>query len=518
MNIMREAEMPQDLDALGKVTSLIASLKTRSFEFQFTNVIRDLKDGYLKGQVSANPFKYGAAIWKAALERNASAKEVGAFFEHANKDGMGGINQEKMIQEFARRYTGGKVHTVSLKNPKTWSNVLPIMEKALDKVTKPIKVIGQFSDELPRTVEVNETKRLFMKKYGDQINRVQSRLDLVNQQLNDAQGIQDPFDPRLKGIDNLKNQKVKLENILNQFDKNLRREQTYRGRDIMNFQRVGRGKLTKRIKQYVMYANTTTQAKDKLIRSVIERPVQTMTKMAILTSPFVISQYTHYQNSSDSDKAIADNLPFWLKEFNYTYVQDGNLYTVPKNQELAILLNPIEAAMIGDKQGVNDALRAAVKEAVPLQLGNFMQGLVPNTDGSMTMLKNSTVPGFGFSPILDVKANEKLGLNSNPISIQDYFHRKDPKANKYTMDVFKKIFGDKPRADYAQYLAQYLPGDYGKYGVNIADFLNDPSNQSKLDAVIQNLNPLQDRIYGKATAGGHQVFKNVPQKSKVTKK
>jgi hypothetical protein len=340
----------------------------------------------------------------------------------------------------------------------------------------------------------------------------------VNQQLNDAQGIQDPFDPRLKGIDNLKMQKVKLENMLNQFDKNLRREQTYRGRDLMNFQRVGRGKLTKRIKQYVMYANTTTQAKDKLIRSVIERPGQTMAKMALLTSPFIVSQYTHYQNSSESDKAIADNLPFWLKEFNYTYVQDGNLYTVPKNQELAILLNPIEAAIIGDNQGVNDALRAAVKETVPLQLGNFTQGLVPNTDGSMTALKNSTVPGFGFSPILDVKANEKLGLNSNPISIQDYFHNKDPKANKYTMDIFKKMFGDKPRADYAQYLATYLPGDYGKYGVNIADFLNDPSNQSKLDAVIQNLNPLQDRIYGKSDVGGHQVFKNVPQKSKVTKK
>jgi hypothetical protein len=286
----------------------------------------------------------------------------------------------------------------------------------------------------------------------------------------------------------------------------------------MNFSNGGRSGLAKHMKQYFIFANTTTQSKDKLVRSFIERPVQTLAKTALLTAPLVYAEEVMRQNLTGQDKQIYDNLPYWAKQYNYVYVMDGKVITVPKIQELALLTNPIEAILSGNMEDLNDTARLAVKETVPYQLGNFAQGLVPNQDGSMTIKDNAQVPSGVWSPALDVVANDKLGFNRNAISFGDKFGKENPAANKFTTDIAKKVFGNKARADYAQYLATQYPGDAGKYGLYTLDYLADPTNTDKLDALIQNLNPLQDRAYSKNTElFGRKVLKNPPKKPAVDK-
>jgi hypothetical protein len=225
-----------------------------------------------------------------------------------------------------------------------------------------------------------------------------------------------------------------------------------------------------------------------------------------------------HQNLTEGDKKIYDNLPTWAKQYNYVYVNNGSVITVPKIQELALLTNPIEAILAGNKEDLNASGRLAVKETVPYQLGNVAQGLFPNKDGSVTIRKNAQVPGTVFSPALDVLANDKLGFNRNAISFADKFGRQDAKSNKFTLDLFTKTFGKTARADYAQYLATQYPGDAGKYGAHILDYLMEPSNTDKLDAMLQNLNPLQDRIYSKnGEVLGRKVVKNPPKKPAVKK-
>jgi hypothetical protein len=516
MKMIKENDLPYDLNVLGKMTSVFAGAKTRSLEYHMTGVPRDLAEGYLKGQTN-NPFTYLKEIVKAAKEHNLSAKEAGAYFDKAYKDGMNGINSEKMMKEYARQ--NKNVKPFNPKSKESWKDLAHTVARIADMPFKPIKAIGQLSDELPRTVEIKATQKAFMKQHGKQINNIKKALEDVNSQIDGASNVTDPFDPALQGIDKLKSQKTKLEGMLSDYDKALQRETTYRGRDIMNFSRSGRSGAAKHIRQYAIFANTATQSKDKLIRSFIERPAATIGKIALLTAPLVAAEKVMQQNLTGSDKEIYDNLPSWAKQYNYVYVNNGSVYTLPKIQELALLTDPIEALLAGNKDDLNAAARLTVKEAVPYQLGNVAQGLVPNTDGSVTVRKNMQVPSTVFSPGLDVAANDKLGFNRNAISFADKFGRKNPQANKFTLDLFKKMGGNKARADYLQYLATSYPGDAGKYGSYSLDYLLDPKNNDKLDAMLQNLNPLQDRVYStKGTIAGHKVVKNPPKKSAVLKK
>jgi hypothetical protein len=516
MKMIKENDLPYDLNVIGKMTSVFAGAKTRSLEYHMTGVPRDLAEGYLKGQTN-NPFTYLKEIVKAAKEHNLSAKDAGAYFDKAYKDGMNGINSEKMMKEYARQ--NKNVKPFNPKSKESWKDLTHTIARIADMPFKPIKAIGQLSDELPRTVEIKATQKAFMKQHGKQINNIKKALEDVNAQIDGASHATDPFDPALQGVDKLKSQKTKLEGMLSKYDKALQRETTYRGRDIMNFSRSGRSGAAKHIRQYMIFANTATQSKDKLIRSFIERPAATIAKTALLTAPLVAAEQVMQQNLSGKDKEIYDNLPSWSKQYNYVFINNGSVYTLPKIQELALLTDPIEALLSGNKEDLNAAARLGVKEAVPYQLGNVAQGLVPNTDGSVTVRKNMQVPSLIASPALDVAANDKLGFNRNAISFADKFGRKNPQANKFTLDLFKKIGGNKARADYLQYLATTYPGDAGKYGSYSLDYLLDPKNNDKLDAMLQNLNPLQDRVFStNATVAGHKIFKNPPKKSAVTKK
>lgn len=516
MNMYKQNDLPLDLNVLGNVTRLFSAGKVRSLQYQMTGVPRDLAEGYLKGQIN-NPLRYAKELVSAAKNHAIDAKQAGAVFEHAYNDGMGGVNQDKLISEFAKRYN---VQPVKLNTKEGLKNAASLVTKALDKsIFLPARVLGQMSDELPRAVEVKMTGENFNKKYGTQMKNISNQLGKVNQQLEDAKGATDPFDPRLQGIDKLQAQKSKLENALNQFDNHLKREQTYRGRDIMNFAQMGRSGIAKHIKQYAAFANTGTQSKYKLARTFVERPVATIAKAALLTAPIVYAEQAFRQNMSGSDKSIYDNTPDYIKQYNYVFVDNGKVYTLPKIQELALFTDPIEAALTGDKSALVNSEQNAMKEAVPYQLGNLAKGVIRDQNGQFNPRKNADniLASTAAEPIADWLANQKIGFNHNPISYADTFGRKNPKANSWTLDAYKKALGNKPNADYAQYLTEQYGGDAGKYMEQLVN-LAQQHNKSSLQTAIQNLNPLQDRAYGPINAGGLQVFKSPYKKSAVTKK
>jgi hypothetical protein len=161
--------------------------------------------------------------------------------------------------------------------------------------------------------------------------------------------------------------------------------------------------------------------------------------------------------------------------------------------ELALVSNPIEAALKGESQ--SDSMQLLVKELLPYQTGNILQGAVPNGDGSITPVSNAQIPSTVFSPGVDVVANKKIGFNQKPVSYGAHYKGEESAANSWTLDVFKQMLGDNPNADRSQYLIEQILGDYGKYGTRAANFGADTSDQERLDELLRNLNPLQDRWY-----------------------
>jgi hypothetical protein len=300
--------------------------------------------------------------------------------------------------------------------------------------------------------------------------------------------------------------------MLRQFNQDLKREQVYRGRDVMDYSRMGNSKATKNIiRPWVIFANTTTQSKDKIIRSFIERPGATIAKATAIAAPFVAAEKINFDNMNESDRKIYDNMPSWMKQFNYVYVDNGTTYAIPKLHELALITNPIEAALKGDS--LDDSMKLLVKETVPYQVGNVAQGLVPDENGKTLsdrdkMTKNMmgvAAPSTVLTPFADVMFNDKTSFNRKPISFNA------DESNKWTMDLFTDLIGKKPNADALQYLVQQYGGDAGKYGTYIGDAIKDPTNEDKIDEMLRYLNPLQDRYYRQ---DGKYGFRPVQQETK----
>jgi hypothetical protein len=510
MKALKENDEVVDTDMLGKLTNMFAGLKTRSIEYQVTAAPRDLATSYLNSQIT-NPARYLSEAMKSIKSKNASVKKIGGYFDKAYNDHVGGLDPQKVMDEFKRQYTGS-VRSFNPKSKESWKEAATVLKKYLDIPFKPAKWVGEFTDELPRDIEAKETERLFMQKNGEKINNLKTALEDIDNRLAQTEGITDEFDPRLQGVDKLKEQKANIEGMLNGYQRDLNREKLFRSRDVINYSRQGRGGVAKKIRQWVVFANTTTQSKDKLVRSFIERPGATIFKAALAMSPFITAQKIMHETMSDSDRATYDKIPNYVKQMNYVFINNGKLYTVPKIQELALISDPIEAALQGEE--LNDSARFLAKEGIPYQVGNVAQGLVPDEDGNTLfnrdpMTKNvmgANAPSTVLTPGLDVLVNDKTGFNRKPISYSN------KKANDWTLDPYKK-FGNTPNADALQYLVEQLGGDYGKYTGRVADYAMNPTNMDKLDEMLRYLNPLQDRYYN----DNSRVFRPIPQESRKSK-
>lgn len=492
-----------NIPGLTNVTRWMAHLKTSSLEHQVTAVPRDLATGLVNSQIK-NPARYMWEIGKATFNRSAS-KELGATFGHNAFSNGHDIDPSKLMKAYAKEH--GNVKVFNPKDPKSWKATVDVLTKIVTTpykvVTAPSRALGNFSDEVVREVEAKETKRIFMNTHGKDIKALEDELVGIETQLSSVEGIVDDFDPRLQGIENVKTRKTEIENELRKYQQDLKREQIYRARDMMNYNRTGRAKFVKALKSNVMFANTTTQSKDKLMRSLIERPVSTGAKIALVTAPFVIAEQAMVRSMSDEDREVYELTPDWMKQSNYVFVNDGEVYTVPKIHELALITNPIEAMMAGES--LSSSMKYATKELSPYQLGHITQGLVPDEEGKTLFDRDKftkvpegiTMPAVGpFGPIMDITTNDKMGFNRKPISYSS------DKANKWTTEAGRLLGGgDTPNADAVEYLARQYGGDVGKYGIYGLDAIlgsdeSEDTKKARIDALLQNLNPLQDRAYG----------------------
>jgi hypothetical protein len=477
-----------DLGKLGKATQIFAGLKTRSLEYQSAAIIRDLGQSYVTSQIR-NPVRYTTEFFRSLGTKNMSAKKAGAYFDRAHNDHTGGADPKKLLEEYQKRT--GNVKSFKVNDKQSWKDLGSRIQKTIDKVDI-ARRMGQITDEIPRDIEVRETERLFKKKHGAEMSDLETQLNDLNQQIATAQNAPQ-FSQQTQGVDVLVQQRDGIESQLRQFKQNLRREQIYRGRDVIDYSRSGGGTAAKNIRAWVIFANTTTQSKDKVIRSIIERPASTLAKITGLVAPMVAYQQMSHDNMNEEEKSVYNGLPDYMKQYNYIFVNGDEVYAVPKLHELALVSNPIEAALKGESQ--SESMQLLVKELLPYQTGNILQGAVPNGDGSITPVSNAQIPSTVFSPGVDVVANKKIGFNQKPVSYGAHYQGEESKANSWTLDVFKQLMGDNPNADRSQYLIEQILGDYGKYGTRAANFGADTSDQERLDELLRNLNPLQDRIY-----------------------
>jgi hypothetical protein len=174
---------------------------------------------------------------------------------------------------------------------------------------------------------------------------------------------------------------------------------------------------------------------------------------------------------------------------------------------MALITNPIEDLMRG--QGLTDSARSTIKETLPYQSGTLAQGLVPDETGKRS-ISNVQLPSLVFSPTVDTIANQKLGFNQKPVSYGAKFKSDNPKANKWTLDIMKELFGNTPTADRTEYMTRQYGGDAGKYSLYGLDYLKDRKNTDKLDELLRNINPVQDRLL----RSNSRYFKEPPQEKK----
>jgi hypothetical protein len=504
MKTIKENEEAADLGVLGKMTQLFARLKTSSLEYQSAAVPRDMAQSYMTSQ--AGPIEFFVEAFKAATSKNKSAKDLGAYFEKAYSDTTGGIDPKEVTNAFAAQNPNFSV--VNGKDKTSLKKLGSMMVKIGKLPFKPGQKIGQFTDELPRSVET----QIVAKKFQPKMDEINGQIKALEDEIASVPQSNDPFDPALQGVDNKAQELTDLKLQQRSLVRDMKREQTYRGLDVINYNRGGSGKFAKWIRQNIIFANTTTQSKDKMIRAFRESPGNFITKAAIVAAPFVTAQQIMHNNMSAEDKDVYDGLPDYMKTNNYIYVHEGDVIALPKVHELALITNPIEASLKGES--LDDSARMAAKELLPYQTGMAAQALVPGEDG--ISLENAQLPSSVFSPGIDTLANQKLGFNQKPISYSANFQqdKSERKANDWTLEGLKELVGDSPSADRLEYLIKQYGGDAGKYGAHGGDYLDSlrtgSNKNNRLDLMLQNLNPLQDRYY----TDKNRTFKSPPQETK----
>lgn len=473
---------------LAKLTRTYAGLKTRSLAHQIVAVPRDLTQGYWNSQIN-DPIRYLAEMANAIKSSNIDAKKVGALFEAGYNDHTGGVkSHNKLIEDFKKQYSDQKFNITNLKD------VGGLVSKIYRGVTSPAAYLGQQSDSIMRNIEVREIER----QYTPRIQQLEKEIAEA-QQGGDFSEATQGLDVKVQELDNLK--------------KEMRREQTYQARDMMNYQRTGRAGFVKNIvKPYAIFANTTTQSKDKFFRSFKKNPLGMTAKVGVPVAGMYMAQQTAYENASAEDKKMLDLAPDYVKNYYYMFPDgEGSWTLVPKPHEAIPIISAIEAGAekylnnretsVGDP--MNEVFRMIAKEYVPFQLGHLAQAAVPDRYGD---LGGATVPGSLPTLATNILANKKLDYNGKPISYDNPYPVKgtggefNPDEGQmllgngltqelasapWTPEYAKSLGGESVNADYIDYVIQNLFGDIGKVGSGTAE--RAVQGEDQLEALLRDL-------------------------------
>jgi hypothetical protein len=437
---------------LGGLTRLYAGLKTRTLPHQLVATPRDLVMGYINSDMGVkDTFRYLGEFAHAIKTMNADAKKVGAYFEGAYNTHTGGVeNHHKMVDDFIKQ-NGGKMTRLELMKSGAKKT-----KNALDKtVFLPARVLGQMSDSIPRNIEVRNVER----QYADRIKKAEDELASLPPETD--------FEP-----EELMNKRQELMNLVQELPNQMKREMTYKGRDMMNYQRTGRSNFIRKfVKPYIIFANTTTQSKDKFFRQLKKDPLNTLGKVGVVTSPLIAAQQVAYHSADEETKQTMDQAPDYVKNYYWMFPQDnGSVTLVPKPHEAVPIISAFEGMFGKNKyqsgSDFNAYAQSIVKEFTPYQLGGIAQGLVPDRYGEMGV-ENMALPSMATTPFANTIVNDKTNFNRKPVSYGAKYGQDE--ASKYTSPLAKSIAGDNPNADRLEYLIGDLLGDYGRSAISTSN-------------------------------------------------
>jgi hypothetical protein len=448
----RDVHLPSGFAA--NLTRTYAGLKTRTLPHQLVAAPRDLIQGYFNSQIR-NPVQYLGELGRVIKDSNMDAKKIGAYFDQGYNNHTGGVKEhQKLVKEFVRQHKG--MNKFDFKSPRSWVDLA-------DKVN-PARYIGQLSDESMRSVEARATQ----KRFQPEIDKLRAEVEQMSKQTD--------FADEGKGLAE-KTQQLK------DLEKQQRREMIYDGRDMMNYSRTGRAGMVRNvIKPYAVFANTTTQSKDRFFRQLKRDPIGTTAKVSVPVAGMYFIQQGAYNNATDEQKKTLDLAPDYVKNYYYMFPDGKDGWTlVPKPHEAIPIITGIEAAAekyLGTRDNVvgdpmNEWFRLLAQEYVPLQMGNLVKGVIPDRYGEIDPQSDSTLPGTAITPFMDVLLNNKTAFNRKQVSgdnpytldanegsliIPEGMTQEDMSA-PWTPEYAKKLGGDKVNADHIDYLLKDLLGD-----------------------------------------------------------
>lgn len=512
LKILQENEQ-HSANVVSRMTSLVAGLKTRSFEYQFaTSALRDAPLSVINSHAQ-NIGEYFTALrgvlrdrrlrkgtnqqinellerWhdpnlspaehnqlknelKQLMSQTRNVSDLGIFFRDAYKSSNYGVDPDRVRMEMVKDLDG-------ISQERAGEKVKKIFKK-LDDTIFFSKKFGNLIDALPREIEA----KIVQNRYADKVKPLQRQVDNIEKQLQNPN-----LDAPQRSALEIELQRANdtLDNMIREME----REQTYRGLDIINYSKTGRSGLSKGLRKYVMFANTATQSKARLAKSFTQRPVQTALRASALVGfPITVHNLWHL-TASDAEREAYANIPQYMKDFNYIFVlNDGkDVVTLPKIQEFAPFMNLFEAYYTGEDMIENAEL--LLRELLPAQVGQMFGQSIVNVldeDSEEGFREGFRLPSNVVTPALEALINDKLGFNRKPVSYAPNV------ADPYTSDLFKGIFGEESdSADIAEYLTRQYGGDLAKYGIAGLEYLTQP-NDDTLQNMIQQINPLQDRYY-----------------------
>lgn len=491
---IRSPKQSKDVARLAKsITSNYAGLKTRSFEYLARALTREWQTGYINSATN-NPFEHFKNVLSGFKASSAEElKASGGAFQKAYKDGMGSYNDtQKMAEEFTKEVNG-----LVIDGKKT--NLVNGLVHKLWEV--PAKAGSRIDDSI-RYAEMKKVDEEFL----PQIQQAKAELESAKAEMQAAAGAED-FADASKGVQSKVDElQARYDDLVHTYDI----EKTYQARDMMNYARVGRSQAAKFIKDYVAFANTTTQGKDKMFRAFRERPVATSLKIATPAIGMIGLQEAVYQNSSDEDKKIYDDTHDFIKNTMFVFVVGGKRIMLPKPFEAALLTAPIESYLNSnhayDEQGMGEKGKnlalTYMKEFLPLQTGKLIAPwFIPMDSGS----PYTEAPATPALPFVESWANKKSN-NQKPIAYggkgeTGFFlpndATQDEIASQYASETARLLGQETVNADHIDHILRSLGGDYAKYAINASDVaITKGQDKAKLKKLVQDINPLQDYVHG----------------------
>jgi len=241
-------------------------------------------------------------------------------------------------------------------------------------------------------------------------------------------------------------------------------EAAFRAKNLMDFSRSGVS--VKEANRVVAFLNAGIQGKARLIKSIKDRPVKTMARIATATIlPTIGVRGINSQFANKEQKQKIDDAPDWMKATFWLVAVPGTdlVARIPKSFETAAVANFTERTMEWMEKNDPKAYEGFVKETLATQAPPVMlTGLQPFLEGA------ANYSYFRQGPI--IPRREEF------LKPEDQFDSKTSEVSKAGASVARAIFGEEtkfgsPRI--VDYMLKSSTGGLGSTTLDAIDYLLD---------------------------------------------